>query len=431
MNNPDFNITHRKGLLAVSPIIVFLLSYLAVSLSVGDFYKMPLAVALIIASIWAVLVTKQYTFSKRIDIFSREAGGQNVLYMIWIFILAGAFATIAAKIGAVEATVNMALTILPGEYIVPGLFVAACFISMSIGTSVGTVVALTPLAQQLAVSSGGEVAFYVAAVLGGSFFGDNLSFISDTTIAATRTQGCRMDEKFKANLWIALPAAIITLAAYIFISPSINQVIAIGDVDYWLILPYIVVIVTAIMGLDVTIVLVLGILSTITIALFHNHEIMDLAGYMGEGIDSMGNLIIVTLLAAGMLGLIKAAGGINYILQRLTARVSGVKGAQCCIAFLVSIVNLCTANNTVAIITTGSLSRSIAERYGVTAQRSASILDTCSCITQCLIPYGAQTLLAATLSGISPVSPFPYLIYPWALTLMVAASILFSRNTSR
>lgn len=431
MNNPDFNITHRKGLLAVSPIIVFLLSYLAVSLSVGDFYKMPLAVALIIASIWAVLVTKQYTFSKRIEIFSREAGGQNVLYMIWIFILAGAFATIAAKIGAVEATVNMALTILPGEYIVPGLFVAACFISMSIGTSVGTVVALTPLAQQLAVSSGGEVAFYVAAVLGGAFFGDNLSFISDTTIAATRTQGCRMDEKFKANLWIALPAAIITLAAYIFISPSINQVIAIGDVDYWLILPYIVVIVTAIMGLDVTIVLVLGILSTITIALFHNHEIMDLAGYMGEGIDSMGNLIIVTLLAAGMLGLIKAAGGINYILQRLTARVSGVKGAQCCIAFLVSIVNLCTANNTVAIITTGSLSRSIAERYGVTARRSASILDTCSCITQCLIPYGAQTLLAATLSGISPVSPFPYLIYPWALTLMVAASILFSRHTIR
>lgn len=431
MNNPDFNITHRKGLLAVSPIIVFLLSYLAVSLSVGDFYKMPLAVALIIASIWAVLATKQYTFSKRIEIFSREAGGQNVLYMIWIFILAGAFATIAAKIGAVEATVNMALTILPGEYIVPGLFVAACFISMSIGTSVGTVVALTPLAQQLAVSSGGEVAFYVAAVLGGAFFGDNLSFISDTTIAATRTQGCRMDEKFKANLWIALPAAIITLAAYIFISPSINQVIAIGDVDYWLILPYIVVIVTAIMGLDVTIVLVLGILSTITIALFHNHEIMDLAGYMGEGIDSMGNLIIVTLLAAGMLGLIKAAGGINYILQRLTARVSGVKGAQCCIAFLVSIVNLCTANNTVAIITTGSLSRSIAERYGVTARRSASILDTCSCITQCLIPYGAQTLLAATLSGISPVSPFPYLIYPWALTLMVAASILFSRHTIR
>lgn len=428
MNNIDSNISHGRGIMAISPIMVFLLSYLVVSIVVGDFYKMPLSVALVISSIWAVIVTRGYSLGKRIEIFSKEAGSGNVMYMVWIFVLAGAFASLASSMGAVDATVNMALQILPAEFIVPGLFVAACFISMSIGTSVGTVVALAPLAQQLAVSGGGNVAFFVAVVLGGSFFGDNLSFISDTTIAATRTQGCKMNEKFKANLWIAMPAAALTMLFYLFVSAESCQPIGDLSVDYWLMLPYLVVIVLALVGLDVTIVLTLGILSALVIAIAECRDLMDLVGYMGAGIDSMGNLIIVTLLAAGMLGLIKAAGGINYILQRLTSRVSGCRGAQCCIAFLVSIVNVCTANNTVAIITVGSLSKSIADRYGVSARRSASLLDTCSCITQCLIPYGAQTLLATALAGISPIAPFQYLVYPWALMIMVVVSILLSRS---
>lgn len=422
-------ISHGKGLMAISPIVVFLGVYLVVSLVIGDFYKMPIAVALVIASVWAVAVFRGKSLVQRIEIFSKEAGGSNVMYMVWIFVLAGAFATLAQKIGAVDATVNLTLMYLPPEFVVPGIFLAACFISMSIGTSVGTVVALTPLAVQLAQSSGGDVPFFVAIVLGGSFFGDNLSFISDTTIAATRTQGCKMNEKFKANLWIALPAAIVTLIIYMIVGARVDNVEVTQNLNPVLFVPYLLIIVAAVAGVNVTVVLTLGIVTTMFIALVEGYALFDLFGYMGEGIDSMGNLIIITLLAAGMLGLIKAAGGINYILQCLTTRLSGVRGAQGAIAILVSLVNLCTANNTVAIITVGSLSKRIAERYGVSPRRAASLLDTCSCITQCLIPYGAQTLLATQLASIVPVAPFSHLYYPWALLAMVILSIIFTRRS--
>lgn len=424
----DGRISHRRGLLAVSPVLVFLAVYLVVSIVVGDFYRMPIAVALVLSSVWAVIVYRGVPLQKRIDVFSKEAGSINVMYMVWIFVLAGAFATLAKEIGAVDATVNFALRYLPHRFLVPGLFLASCFISLSIGTSVGTVVALTPLAVELAQTGGASVPFFVATVLGGAFFGDNLSFISDTTIAATRTQGCRMNDKFKANLWIALPAAVVTLLLYMFMSPEISPVTVSEDVNIWLILPYLVVIATAVMGVNVTVVLVLGLLTAVVIALTSGYGLLDLAGFMGNGIDSMGNLVIVTLLAAGMLGVIKAIGGINYILQCITSRISGVRGAQASIALLVSIVNLCTANNTVAIITVGSLAKSIAARYGIDPRKSASILDTCSCIVQCLIPYGAQTLLATALAGISPAAPFPYLYYPWMLALMVAVSIMCGKR---
>ena len=262
-------ISHRRGLLAISPIIVFLVFYLVVSIVIGDFYKMPIAVALVIASMWAVLIFRGKSLSQRIDIFSKEAGSTNVLYMIWIFVLAGAFATLAEKIGAVDATVNLTLKYLPPEFVVPGIFLAACFISVSIGTSVGTVVALTPLAVQLAQSSGGDVSFFVAVVLGGAFFGDNLSFISDTTIAATRTQGCKMNEKFKANLWIALPAALITLVIYVIMGARVENVSIINDINPLLILPYLIIIVTAVMGINVTVVLSLGIVSALLIAVIN------------------------------------------------------------------------------------------------------------------------------------------------------------------
>lgn len=425
-NSEESCLSWRQGLLAISPVVVFLSLYVVVSLVAGDFYKMPIAVALVAASAWAVAIFRGRPLMERLEVFSRAAGHSNIIYMIWIFILAGAFASLAREIGAVEATVDFALDIFPARWIVPGLFVAACFISLAVGTSVGTVVALAPLAVEFSQVSGGSVAFYVAVVLGGAFFGDNLSFISDTTIAATRSQGCDMADKFKANLWITMPAAVVTLTLYAVMSAGIGDISRMGEPHSpWLILPYLIVIATALMRLNVTIVLMLGIISASVIAVCFGYGGFDILGYMGSGIDSMGNLIIITLLSAGMLGIIKAADGIDWLLQCLTARVSGCRGGQVCIALLVSVVNLCTANNTVAIITVGSLSREISKRYGIAPRKSASLLDTCSCIVQCLIPYGAQTLLATSLAGISPAAPFRFLYYPWALALMVILSIVF------
>lgn len=412
-----------RGLMGISPVIIFLLLYVVVSVAVGDFYRMPFSVALLCASVWAV-ATYKGKLTERIEVFSRAAGHANIIYMIWIFILAGAFASIAKEIGAVNATVDLILRLLPAGLIVPGIFAAACFISLAVGTSVGTVVALTPLATEIAGASGGSTAFMVAVVLGGAFFGDNLSFISDTTIAATRTQGCDMADKFRANVWLAVPAALVTLAFYMIETPGF----AVPDSgapaqSVWLVLPYMIVIVTAIVRMNVNIVLSLGIAASLVIGIAQGYPMLDLCGFMGSGIDGMGGLIVITLMSAGMLGVVKASGGITWLLQMLTARVKGTRGAQVCIALLVSLVNLCTANNTVAIITVGSLSKEIARRYGVSASKTALLLDTCSCIIQCLIPYGAQTLLACSLSGLSPAEPFAYLYYPWALAVMVIASI--------
>ncbi len=414
-----------KGLLALSPMLVFLLLYVAVSAIIGDFYKIPISVALLAASMWAILIYRGKSLKERIETFSAAAADKDIIYMIWIFVLAGAFASVAKEIGAVEATVNFTLGIFPPQYIVPTLFVAACLISFSIGTSVGTVVALTPLAAELASAEGGNVAFFVGVVLGGAFFGDNLSFISDTTIAATRSQGCQMQDKFKVNLWIALPAAIVTLLCYVIFVPDVPILESHQSGDPLLMLPYLVVIVTAVIGMNVTLVLTLGIGCAVILGAIRGVNILDMAGFVGSGIEGMGGLIIITLLASGMLGVIKACGGISYILNVMTARISGLRGAQATLAVLVGIVNLCTANNTVAIITVGGLAKDISDKFGVDSRKSASILDSASCVVQCLIPYGAQTLLATSLAGISPAAPFPYLYYPWALGLSLILSIVF------
>lgn len=417
--------TAKKGLLALSPMVVFLLLYVVVSALIGDFYKIPISVALLIASMWAIVIFRGRTLKERIETFSKAATNSEIIYMIWIFVLAGAFASVAKEIGSVDATVSLTLSIFPPQYIIPTLFVASCLISFSIGTSVGTVVALTPLAASLAATEGGNVPFYVGVELGGAFFGDNLSFISDTTIAATRSQGCSMQDKFKVNLWIALPAAIVTLICYVLFVPEVPFT-EVPDAGNWsLMLPYLVVILTAVCGVNVTLVLTAGILCAVVLGLFKGAGLLDMAGFAGSGIDGMGDLIIITLLASGMLGVIKACGGIDYILKVLTMRISGLRGAQTTLAVLVGIVNLCTANNTVAIITVGGLARNISERFGVDPRKSASILDSASCVVQCLIPYGAQTLLATSLAGISPAAPFPYLYYPWALALTLFLSIVF------
>ncbi len=422
-----------KGLTALSPALVFLILYVVMSLITGDFYAMPITVALMVASAWAVALYRGRPLKERINEFSRAAGHDNILFMIWIFTLAGSFAALAKGIGAIDATVDLTLRLFPSTFILPGIFVAACFISMSIGTSVGTVVALVPLVVELAGGTGsGDVALFVATVMGGAFFGDNLSFISDTTIAATRSQGCQMADKFRANIRIVVPAALITLAVYIALGSNID--IPAPDLtatpDYLLVIPYLLIIALALAGINVTVVLALGIVAASVIGLTHTEiGLLQQFRLMGDGIDSMGQLIIITLLAAGMLGLIKSMGGITFMLQRLTRHISGSRGARACIAMLVGTVNLCTANNTVAIITVGSVSRDISQRFGIPPRATASLLDTC--IVQCLIPYGAQALLATGLAGISPEAPWPYLFYPWALAFCVAIAIIFSRNTKK
>lgn len=416
------------GLLALSPVVVFLLSYVAVSLVLNDFYAMPLPVSLLISSVWAILIYRGKPLRHRIETYSRAAGNENILYMIWIFILAGAFSTLAKHLGAVDATVQIILGVFPSELVVPALFLASCFISLSIGTSVGTVVALTPLATEIAATSGGSVPFYVAVVLGGAFFGDNLSFISDTTIAATRSQKVGMSEKFKANLWIAVPAALVTLIVYLTLGHNVEDLV-VGQPEHpWLMVPYLVIIVLAAVGINVTIVLVSGILSALAIGFCYGGNALEMAAFMGAGIESMGTLIIITLTTAGMLGIVNAAGGIRWLLTVLTRHVSGSRPAQAVIACLVGAVNLCTANNTVAIITVGEMARKIADRYGISGRKSASLLDSASCVVQCLIPYGAQTLLATSLAEISPGAPWPYLYYPWALAFMIALSIVIKRR---
>ncbi len=418
-------ISTRRGLLGLSPVIVFLLLYVVVSVIAGDFYAMPFAVALLVASAWAVVISRG-TLAERLEVFSRAAGHSNIIYMIWIFILAGAFAALAREIGAVDATVALTLRLLPAQMLVPGMFVAACFISLAVGTSVGTVVALAPLAAEIAPGAGVSVAFMTAVVLGGAFFGDNLSFISDTTIAATRSQGCDMADKFRANILIALPAALVTLAVYVAMSYGLAEeaVQTPPDASPWLVLPYAVVIVTALLRVNVTVVLSLGTVTAFVMGLWKGFGPLQLCGFMGTGIDGMGALIVITLMSAGMLGLVKTCGGIEWLLQSLTRGIKGMRGAEGCVAVLVGLVNLCTANNTVAIITVGSLSRELARRFGIRPRKCASLLDTCSCVVQCLIPYGAQTLLATSLAGISPAAPFPYLYYPWALIVCVAVSVI-------
>lgn len=429
-NQPTAAVARRDGLLALSPALLFLILYVGASLIIGDFYAIPITIALVAASVWSIIIYRGHPLQERIKTFSLAAGHHNILYMVWIFILAGVFASLAKGMGAVDATVRLTLVCFPADFVLPAIFLAACLISMSIGTSVGTVVALTPLVVELAHSAGAPVALYAAAVLGGAFFGDNLSFISDTTIAATRTQGCRMSDKFYANLRIVLPAAIMTLIVYTAIGLGTETTVH-DTVFEWsdarLVLPYLLVIVMAASGVNVTVVLICGTAAALLCSVPFGMPALEAIGLMGKGVESMSDLIVITLLAAGMLGIVKAAGGIDYMLSLLTTRGLGYRGAQAAVAVLTACVNLCTANNTVAILTTGSISRSLASRYGISPKRTASLLDTSSCITQCLIPFGAQTLLVSGMAEISPAAPWPYLYYPWFLCLCLVGAIVIGR----
>lgn len=414
-------------MLALSPMLVFMAVYLIGSLLAGDFYKVSLPVAFLAASAYAVCITPKLRLKERVAIFSRGAGDENMMLMVWIFILAGAFAKSADAMGAIDATVNLTLRLLPESMLLPGLFLAACFISLSIGTSVGTVVALTPVAVGIAEQTGSSLPLIVALVVGGSFFGDNLSFISDTTIVATQTQQCKMNDKFKANIYLAAPAALIVLALYVFLGRSVEAPTNVPLLEWYKVVPYVAVLVLAVCGLNVLAVLLVGIVLAGAIGIMGgSFGFSGWMGAMGEGIMGMSELIIVTLLAGGMLALIRHNGGIDYLIRVLTRRINGKRGAKFTIALLVILADLCTANNTIALITVGPVARDIADRYGVDRRMSASLLDTFSCFAQGLIPYGAQLLMAAGLASISPIDIMGYLYYPIALGVIAVLGILFN-----
>jgi len=346
--------------------------------------------------------------------------------MLWIYVLAGAFAASAKSMGAIDATVNFTLHYLPSGMLLPGLFLAACFISISIGTSVGTVVALVPIAVGVAHSTDYNVAMMTAVIVGGSYFGDNLSFISDTTVVATQTQGCLMKDKFHVNALIVAPAAIIILIIYFFLGEHVSRPTTIPPVEYIKILPYLLVLIAAIAGMNVMAVLTLGLFlcGIIGIAM-GDYNVYGWFAAMGDGVLGMGELVIIAMMAGGMLEIIRANGGIDYVIEKITRKVNGKRGAELAIATLVSFVNVCTANNTVAILTVGAIAKKIGDKYGVDNRKAASILDTFSCCVQGLIPYGVQMLLAAGLSGVSPIHILSYLYYPMAIGVVALMSIIF------
>lgn len=421
--------SHRRGFWTLSPLLVFFLLYVVTSVVARDFYKMPVTVAFVAASAWAFVVCKPATLNRRIERFSAGAAHRNIMMMIWIFILAGAFAGSAKFIGSVSATVNLTLAVLPSNMLLAGLFIAACVISLSIGTSVGTIVALMPVGAGLAGGAGISLPLMAGIVVGGAFFGDNLSFISDTTIAATRTQGCQMRDKFMANFAIVLPAALLVLLLYVVLGSQHSPSDSSEVIEWVKVLPYLLVLGTALCGLNVVLVLLLGIISTGLVALFSSDlALLDWADSMGKGMIGMGELIIVTLLAGGMLELIRYNGGLQYIITHLTARVSTRRGAELAIALMVALANFCTANNTVAIVTVGDIARRVAERFNISSPRSASLLDTFSCIIQGVLPYGAQLLMGASLAGISALDIIPHLYYIYALALSALLFILFRRG---
>lgn len=427
--------SNKKGLLALSPLFLLIVLIVAFTVySVDSSHQdtsLSLTVAFMISSIYAVAISGGMPVRKRVDTYSKGAGANNLMLMLWIYVLAGSFAASAKAMGAVDATVNLALSILPASMILPGLFLAACFISVSIGTSVGTVVALVPIAAGLAHSMDANVGMMTAIIVGGAYFGDNLSFISDTTVVATQTQNCKMSDKFKVNSMIVVPAAVLVLIAYSVMGVGLHAPTHINEVEYMKVLPYLTVLVTAIAGMNVMAVLTLGTLLCGAIGigshLMGASGSYDLFGWfsaMGNGIIGMGELIIIAMMAGGMLEIIRENGGIDFIINKITAHVNSKRGAELSIAALVSMVNICTANNTVAILTVGNISKKIGDRFGVDNRKAASILDTFSCMVQGLIPYGVQMLLAAGLANLSPMDILPYLYYPLAIGVAALLAIL-------
>ena len=382
-------------------------------------------------SIISILLSRGMKFRERIAEFSKGAGQRDLLFMVWIFVLAGAFASSAKAMGAVDATVNLTLQLLPANFLVAGLFISACIVSLCMGTSVGTIVALVPIATSLAEKTEISLPLMAAAIVGGAFFGDNLSFISDTTIVATQSQGCKMSDKFKYNFFLVLPAAIIVSIIYLLLGTGSSDV-ASATVLWWKIIPYAAVLLSAALGMNVMLVLLMGILLTGLVGIIDgSYSFMLWTNSLTTGIMSMSELILISMMAGGIFSLISKQGLMERFILLVSQKIHTQRGAELSICILVAVVNSLTANNTIAILSVGDITKQIASRFSIDPRRSASLLDTISCTVQGLLPYGAQLLMASSLAGISALSILPYVYYPMFIGLIVLLTILFQGNSKR
>ena len=414
----------KKGLLALVPIAAMIALLVVLSIYYGGVSNAPLLFIFVLTAIVGVAMTRSLPLKERITIFSRGAGSPNLLLMVWIFMLAGAFAATAKSMGAAGAMVDLTLHILPAKFALTGIFLAACITSLCMGTSVGTIVALMPIAAGLADKTEMALPLVAAAVVGGAFFGDNLSFISDTTIVATQSQGCQLSDKFRFNIRMVTPAALITAAIYVLLGNGAHEIAA-EAIQWWKVVPYLLVLITAACGLNVLVVLALGnVLTCVTGILDGSYDMMGWVESAGVGVMGMSELILISMIAGGIFALISHNGGLDYMIDVITRRVKSRAGAEWSICALAAFANVCTANNTIAILSVGDIARRVAEQFDIDPRRSASLLDTTTCCIQGILPYGAQLLIASGLASISAMSIVPYLFYPTLLGLSVMVTII-------
>ncbi len=420
----------KKGLLALSPIFAMIVLLVVNAVIYGGVSNAPLLFIFVVSAMVGVALTRGVSFSERIAIFSRGAGSENLLLMVWIFMLAGAFAATAKEMGAAEAMVNVTLRFLPAKFALAGLFMAACLTSLCMGTSVGTIVALMPIAAGLADKTSMTLPLVAAAVVGGAFFGDNLSFISDTTIVSTQTQGCKLSDKFRFNIKMVLPAAIVGIVLYVFLGAEASEA-SLSTFHFQLstftkVLPYLAVLACAAFGMNVVMVLSLGSLLTLVTGWADgSYDLMGWTNAALTGVMGMSELILISMLAGGIFALIRYNGGLEFMIDRIIRRVKTREGAEWSICGLVAFANICTANNTIAILSVGDIAKRVAKQFDIDPRRSASLLDTTSCCIQGILPYGAQLLMASGLAGISAMSIVPWLFYPALLALTVVITVIF------
>jgi len=419
----------KKGLLALSPIVAMIALLVVFSVYYGGVSNAPLLFIFVLTAMVSIAVTRDGTLKERVAVFSRGAGSPNLLLMVWIFMLAGAFAASAKDMGAAGAMVDLTLHFLPAKFALTGLFLAACITSLCMGTSVGTIVALMPIAAGLADKTEMALPLVAAAVVGGAFFGDNLSFISDTTIVSTQTQGCQLSDKFRFNVRMVTPAAVIVSVLYVFLGSGATEIVSEGAIEWWKVLPYLAVLVCAACGINVLVVLALGCtLTCLTGIIDGSYDLMGWITSALNGVMGMSELILISMLAGGIFAIISHNGGLDYMIDLITRRVKSRFGAEWSICGLVAFANICTANNTIAILSVGDISRRVAEQFDIDPRRSASLLDTTSCCVQGILPYGAQLLMASGLAGISALSIVPHLFYPMLLGLCVTITIFIHKK---
>ena len=424
----------KKGrAIALLPIGVFLIIFLGAGIVFKDFYAMPAIVAFLIALFVAFLQNKELSFNKKIEVIAKGVGEENIITMSLIFLCAGGFSGAVTAAGGVDSTVNLGLSLIPAHFAVAGLFLIGCFISVSMGTSMGTIAALAPIAVGISEKTGFALSICIGAVVCGAMFGDNLSMISDTTIAAVKTQGREMKDKFKANFFIVLPAAIITVLIFWFVTRNMNFHLE-ENLSYslWEVLPYMVVLLGALIGINVFVVLISGIVISLIVGVSMGHiALSEMFQVVGNGVTSMYDITVISIIVACIVSLVKEHGGIQFILNLIKSKINGRRGAEFGIALLALFVDACTANNTVAIVMTGPIAKEISEEFDVDPRRSASLLDMFTSVGQGIIPYGAQLLSAATLTGLTPLQIIPNLYYPLLMGVCGVLAIIFRPQSKK